>query len=250
MNKGQKLVKMLELMSRTGGVRATELAERFELDPRTLRRYLADLRELHLPIEDKERGDERVLELDPQWRRTGVQLTLGEMLSLHFGRTLFTFLEDTQFGQGMQAAIERLQPSITVRVVGGSNHTNRRMLVPCIAASKQLVRHRARRITADTHESPDIALRDAGACGIYRETCARDLLGELRRRGRTRTCTPAGARHRHRVRGLPGRRHLTAHQLCGRDTPHRLKTTRSQRDRSRHTYEKMRFRGAHRPRVA
>lgn len=113
MNKGQKLVKMLELMSRTGGVRATELADRFELDPRTLRRYLADLRELHLPIEDKERGEERVLELDPQWRRTGVQLTLGEMLSLHFGRTLYTFLEDTQFGQGMQAAIERLQPSIT-----------------------------------------------------------------------------------------------------------------------------------------
>lgn len=113
MNKGQKLVKMLELMSRTGGVRAQEVAERFDLDPRTMRRYLADLREIHLPILDEERGEDRVLSVDPQWRRTGVQLTLGEVLSLHFGRTLFTFLDGTQFGEGLDNAIERLKPSIS-----------------------------------------------------------------------------------------------------------------------------------------
>ncbi len=113
MNKAQKLVKMLDLMSRPGGVRAQELAERFELDARTLRRYLADLREIHIPVIDEERGEDRVLSVDPTWRRTGVQLTLGELLSLHFGRKLFTFLDGTQFEQGLDAAIERLQPSIS-----------------------------------------------------------------------------------------------------------------------------------------
>ena len=38
MNKSQRLVKIMELMTRRGGVRARDLMERFELDSRTLRR--------------------------------------------------------------------------------------------------------------------------------------------------------------------------------------------------------------------
>ena len=48
LNKAQKLVKMVELMQRRGGVRAEELLVRFDIDPRTLRRYLSDLRGLGL----------------------------------------------------------------------------------------------------------------------------------------------------------------------------------------------------------
>jgi predicted DNA-binding transcriptional regulator YafY len=113
MNKGQKLVRMLELMTRRGGVRASELAERFELDARTLRRYLADLRELDLPVRDEGRGDDRLITLDPRWRRTGVQLSLSEVLSLHFGRRLFNFLEGTSFAEDLEGAIERLEPAIS-----------------------------------------------------------------------------------------------------------------------------------------
>ncbi len=113
MNKGQKLVKMVELMTRRGGVRAQELVERFELDARTLRRYLADLRELDLPVRDEGRGEERVISIDPRWRRTGVQLSLAEVLSLHFGRKLFNFLEGTSFAEDLEGAIERLEPAIS-----------------------------------------------------------------------------------------------------------------------------------------
>ena len=112
LNKAQKLVKMVELMNRRGGVRVNELIERFELDARTLRRYLADLRELELPIEDQGTAFERTVSLDPQYRRAGVQLTLPEVLSLHFGRSLFTFLEGTQFADDLDDAIERLEPAI------------------------------------------------------------------------------------------------------------------------------------------
>jgi proteasome accessory factor B len=111
-NKAQRLVLMLELLSRPGGVRAAELESRFELDARSLRRYLADLRDIDVPIVDRGRGDERVLEVEPRWRRSGVRLTLPEVLSLHFGRRLFTFLEGTTFASDMDGALERLEPAI------------------------------------------------------------------------------------------------------------------------------------------
>jgi predicted DNA-binding transcriptional regulator YafY len=112
-NKGQKLVMMLERMTRRGGVRASELIERFELDARSLRRYLADLRDLDIPIVDDGRGEDRVVSVDARWKRTGVQLSLTEVLSLHFGRTLFNFLEGTSFQSDLEGAIERLEPAIS-----------------------------------------------------------------------------------------------------------------------------------------
>ncbi len=113
LNKAQKLVRMVEWMSNPGGIRASTLSERFDLDARTLRRYITDLRDMGLPLEDEGRGDDRVLSLDPRWRRNGVQLTLAEVLSLHFGRTLFNFLVGTQFAEDLSGALERLQPTIS-----------------------------------------------------------------------------------------------------------------------------------------
>jgi predicted DNA-binding transcriptional regulator YafY len=113
MNKGQKLVKMLELMTRRGGVRSQELLERFDLDARSLRRYIADLKDLDLPVRDDGRGEDRLVTIDARWRRTGVQLSLAEVLSLHFGRKLFNFLEGTSFAEDIEGAIERLEPAIS-----------------------------------------------------------------------------------------------------------------------------------------
>ena len=113
MNKAQKLVKMVELMTRRGGVRAADLSERFDLDARSLRRYLADLKDMDIPVRDDGRGEDRIVSIDPRWRRTGVQLSLAEVLSLHFGRTLFNFLDGTSFAEDLTSAIERLEPAIS-----------------------------------------------------------------------------------------------------------------------------------------
>ena len=93
-------------------MRAIDLMGRFDLDARSLRRYLRDLKDLDLPIQDQGLGADRTISLDPGYRRSGVQLTLPEVLSLHFGRKLFSFLDDTQFAQGLDDALERLQPAI------------------------------------------------------------------------------------------------------------------------------------------
>lgn len=112
LNKSQKLVRMLQAIQRRGGVTAVELMSRFDLDQRTLRRYLADLKELDVPLRDEGGGPERVIQLDASFARTGVQLSLAEVLSLHFGRTLFTFLEGTSFASDLEGALERLEPAI------------------------------------------------------------------------------------------------------------------------------------------
>ena len=64
LNKAQKMVKIVEIMTRRGGIRATELVDRFELDARTLRRYLSDIRAMGTPIIDEGRGEERVLSIE------------------------------------------------------------------------------------------------------------------------------------------------------------------------------------------
>ncbi len=111
-NKSQKFVRIYEIVQRRGGVSAQDLMDRFDLDARTLRRYLADLRDLGLPLRDEGAGMDRIISLDPAYARSGVQLTLAEVLSLHFGRTLFTFLDGTSFAADLEGAIERLQPAI------------------------------------------------------------------------------------------------------------------------------------------
>lgn len=112
MNKAQRLVVALEMLLRRGGVTATELCDRLEIDPRSLRRYLRDLDEIGVPLGESGRGKERIIEVDPHYRRTGVNLTLAEVISLHFGRTLFQFLEGSAFANDLDDAIERLQPAI------------------------------------------------------------------------------------------------------------------------------------------
>jgi predicted DNA-binding transcriptional regulator YafY len=164
-NKGQKLVEMTELVRRAGGVRADDLLSRFELDDRTLRRYLADLRELGVPLIDEGRGGQRVVSVDPRWRRTGVQLSLAEVLSLHFGRTLFTFLDGTSFVQDMEEAIERLEPAISRAHAELSRQLDRKF----VAVAEHAKDYRDRSdviddlVTALVYENPiDVRYQKAG----------------------------------------------------------------------------------------
>ena len=108
LNKAQKFVRILSDLQRQGGVRADELVDRYGLDDRTLRRYLADLKDIDVPVTDDGRGADRVLSVDPSFGRKGVQLSLLEMVSLHFGRSLFRFLEGTGFAEDMDDALERI----------------------------------------------------------------------------------------------------------------------------------------------
>lgn len=121
LNKSQKFVRLLEEMQGPGGVTAGEVMARFDLDDRTLRRYLADLRELGLPVQADGRSHTRRLWVDASYRRTGVQLSLLELVSLRFGRALFDFLDGTGFAADMDDALETLS---TLAVGPGAEHAH------------------------------------------------------------------------------------------------------------------------------
>jgi predicted DNA-binding transcriptional regulator YafY len=108
LNKSQKFVRLIEALQRPGGARACDLMDRFGLDDRTLRRYLADLREIDLPLNTEGRGDTRRLWIDASYRRHGVRISLLELISLRFGRQAFGFLEGTTFASDMDGALEAL----------------------------------------------------------------------------------------------------------------------------------------------
>lgn len=131
LNKSQKLVRVVQLLQRRGGINAVELMGRFGLDARTLRRYLEDLVEMDIPVVDEGHGDERVISLDRNFARAGVQLSLAEAISLHFGRSLFTFLDGTSFMEDIDGAIERLAPAIGRFPAEAGSHLDRKfMAVP------------------------------------------------------------------------------------------------------------------------
>lgn len=131
LNKGQVLVRMVQLLQRRGGVAVREIQDRFDLDARTFRRYVADLRDMGVPIEETRQSGQRLLEMDRAYARTGVQLSLAEVLSLHFGRALFTFLDGTSFATDLDDMIERLEPAIPRAAVEAGQHLDRKfMAVP------------------------------------------------------------------------------------------------------------------------
>lgn len=106
LNKSQKFVRILEALQEPGGANAYDLMARFGLDDRTLRRYIADLRSLGLPLEAEGRGPDRRLWMAASYRRQRVQVNLLEMISLKFGRSAFRFLEGTGFAEDMDEALE------------------------------------------------------------------------------------------------------------------------------------------------
>jgi predicted DNA-binding transcriptional regulator YafY len=125
LNKSQKFVIMLQLLQREGSILAYDLIERLDLHARdkktgeitegsgdrTLRRYISDLRNIPAiagQIDISGRGDERRISLTANYQRQGVQLSILEWVSLHFGRSFFRFLEGTNITQDIDDALERL----------------------------------------------------------------------------------------------------------------------------------------------
>lgn len=125
LNKSQKFVIMLQLLQREGSILAHDLIDRLDLHARdkdtgeitegsgdrTLRRYISDLRDLPAlqgKIHIQGRGNDRRISLEATYQRQGVQLSILEWVSLHFGRSFFRFLEGTNITQDIDDAIERL----------------------------------------------------------------------------------------------------------------------------------------------
>ena len=108
LNKSQKFVQLLQELQAPEGIKANDIMEKYAIDDRTLRRYITDFAGIGIQVKKEGRSDSRVLKLDGNFQRTGIQLSLLEWVSLHFGRKLFNFLEGTGFAQDMNDALEKM----------------------------------------------------------------------------------------------------------------------------------------------
>ena len=79
-----RLLAMLELLQTRGRVSGRELAERLEVDPRTVRRYAVKLEELGIPV-DAERGPYGGYRLRPGFKLPPLMLTDAEATAVVLG---------------------------------------------------------------------------------------------------------------------------------------------------------------------
>ena len=128
LNKGQKLIRILQRLQRPEGARASELLQDFALNERSLRRYMTDLREIGVPVNKKsvpvsdadiEKNSELCFTVDAGFQREGIQITLLEWISIRFGRNMFTFLEGTNFSEDFDEALDKLS---SINVGGTQQH--------------------------------------------------------------------------------------------------------------------------------
>lgn len=116
-NKSQKLILLLDELKQPNGAFADDLIEKFELDERSLRRYICDLKEIDIPVEKKRdtkpdgRKEQRFW-VSANYQRSGVHITLLEWISLRFGRSFFSFLNGTNFAADLDSALDNLNPII------------------------------------------------------------------------------------------------------------------------------------------
>ena len=114
-----RLLTMLELLQSRGRLSGTELAERLEVDRRSVRRYIETLQDLGIPIE-AERGPHGGYRLRPGYKLPpllftedeGVALTLGLVGLRRWGITLTSATIE-----GALAKIERVLPDAARRRV-------------------------------------------------------------------------------------------------------------------------------------
>jgi predicted DNA-binding transcriptional regulator YafY len=129
LNKGQKLIRILQRLQRPEGARASELLKDFELNERSLRRYMTDLREIGVPVNKKsvpviddldlDKNSELCFTVDAGFQREGIQITLLEWISIRFGRNMFTFLEGTNFSEDFDEALDKLS---SINLGGNQQH--------------------------------------------------------------------------------------------------------------------------------
>ncbi|HXF37029.1 MAG TPA: WYL domain-containing protein [Actinomycetota bacterium] len=114
-----RLLAMLELLEARGLVSGAELAERLEVDPRTVRRYAVKLSELGIPVE-AERGPYGGYRLRPGYKLPPLMLTDDEatavVLGLIVSRQTGLWVEDTPIEEALTKILRVLPAELRERV--------------------------------------------------------------------------------------------------------------------------------------
>lgn len=110
-NPTTRLLTLLELLQSRGSITGPELAQRLEVQVRSVRRYITMLRDMGIPIE-AERGREGAYMLRPGFRMPPLMFTADEILAVVMGLMIVRklALADSTGTESASAKIERVLP--------------------------------------------------------------------------------------------------------------------------------------------
>lgn len=120
-----RLLTLLELLQSYRQMSGTEIARRLEVDGRTVRRYIAMLQDMGIPVE-AERGPYGAYQLRRGYKLPPMMFTDAEAVALTLGLLVmreFQFPVDVAAVEGALAKTERVMPEKLLRQVRGLQET-------------------------------------------------------------------------------------------------------------------------------
>lgn len=103
-----RVLTVLEILQARDHVTGAELAERLEVDLRTVQRYMVRLKDLHIPI-DSSRGVGGAYRLRPGYRLPPLLLTNEEAFALSLGLRALRQIGLSAFAPATESALEKLR---------------------------------------------------------------------------------------------------------------------------------------------
>ena len=94
------------------GVSIYDIAERFDVNPRTALRYIQALQRAGEPLYEEISGKRKVWRLMPTARRQSITLSTSQMVALFLSRRVFDFLAGTGFREDLDEVFGKLEATL------------------------------------------------------------------------------------------------------------------------------------------
>jgi len=107
-----RLHRLRTMLDGSEGVTIYDIAERFEVNPRTALRYLQALQRAGEPLYEELTGKRKVWRLMPTARRQSISLTTSQMVALFLSRRVFDFLAGTGFKEDLDEVFAKLEATL------------------------------------------------------------------------------------------------------------------------------------------
>jgi proteasome accessory factor B len=107
-----RLQEVRALVDSAAGASIYDIAERFEVNPRTALRYVQALQRAGEPLYEEISGKRKIWRLMPTARRQAIPLTTAQMVALFLSRRVFDFLAGTGFKEDLDDVFRKLEATL------------------------------------------------------------------------------------------------------------------------------------------
>src|SRR6185369_1605449 len=107
-----RLQEVRALVDSASGASIYDIAERFEVNPRTALRYIQALQRAGEPLYEDTVGKRKVWRLMPTARRQSITLSTAQMVALFLSRRVFDFLAGTGFKEDLDEVFVKLEATL------------------------------------------------------------------------------------------------------------------------------------------